>query len=60
MLKLLVDGVNQTKTRLDIAEPIAFAQMNSKFCYDRKHQPIALAIGDYALFQLYKSYNILF
>ncbi|KAG7007260.1 hypothetical protein G7Y79_00011g031580 [Physcia stellaris] len=32
--------------------------MNAKFHYDRKHQPLYMKPGDYALIQLHKGYNI--
>ena len=37
LLKPSADRVNPTKTRLDVVNSIAFAQMNSKFHYNRKH-----------------------
>lgn len=58
LLKPSVPGMNATRTRLDVADSIAFAQMNSKFHYDRKHQPMSLAVGDYALLRLHKGYSI--
>ena len=58
MLKPLTNQANPAKTRLDVADSIAFAQMNSKFHYDRKHQPMILAVGDYALLLLHKGYSI--
>ena len=44
--------------RLEAADAIAFAQMNSKFHYDRKHQPQFFRRGDYALLRLHRGYNI--
>ena len=46
--------------RQDAADAIAFDQMNAKFHYDRKHQPMFMKQGDYALIKLHKDYNIPF
>lgn len=59
LLKLLADKINSIKTCVDVANSIVFAQINSKFHYDKKHQLIIVAVRDYALFQLYKGYSIL-
>ena len=56
--KPLTNGVNLTKTSPDVADSIGFALINSKFHYDKKHQPMALVVGDYALLRLYKGYSI--
>lgn len=45
-------------TRLEAADAIAFGQMNAKFYYDRKHQPLFIKQGNYALIKLPKGYNI--
>lgn len=34
-------------------------QINSKFYYAKKYQPIIFVVENYILFQLYKDYNIL-
>ncbi len=49
LLKPLINQTNPAMTRLDIANSIIFMQINSKFHYDRKHQPMILAIDDYTL-----------
>lgn len=59
LLKPLVNRVNPTKTRLDIADSIIFAQMNFTFFYDKNYQLMSLAVRNYALFGLDKGYNIL-
>ncbi len=53
LLKLLTNQANRAKTRLDVADSIAFAQMNSKFHYNRKHQPMILIVGDYICFMMF-------
>lgn len=60
LFKLLVSNINIIKTYLNIANLIAFMQINFKFYYNRKYWSISLIIKNYALFQFYKSYNILF
>lgn len=54
----MIDKVNIIKTRLDVANSIAFAQINSKFHYNEKHQSMILAVGDYILLWLHKGYNL--
>lgn len=44
--------------RLEAADAITFAQLNSKLQYDRRHQPQFFRIGDFALLRLYYGYNI--
>lgn len=44
--------------RLEAADAIAFAQMNSKFHYDRRHQPQFFRQGDFALLRLHRGYDI--
>lgn len=60
LFKPLVDGVNPTKTCLNVTDSITFVKMNFKFHYNRKHQPIALTVRDYALIWLHKGYSIPF
>ena len=47
-----------TRARSEVADAIAFAQMASKYYYDRKHQPLFMKAGDYALIKLHHGYNI--
>ena len=44
--------------RLEAADAIAFAQINSKFHYNRKHQPQFFRVGNYTLLRLHHRYNI--
>ena len=44
--------------RQDVADAIAFTQMQLKFHYDRKHQSISLNVDDWALLRLHRDYNI--
>ena len=44
--------------RREASDAIAFAQINAKIAYDRKHRPISMKEGDYALLRLHKGYNI--
>ena len=46
------------QVRMEVADAMAFAQMSSKTIYDKKHQPLSLKAGDYALLKLHKGYNI--
>lgn len=46
------------RARVDVADSIAFAQMNAKFHYDRKHQPLNMRVGDEALIRLHRGYDI--
>jgi hypothetical protein len=45
--------------RVDAADALDFATMNMKFYYDRRHTPMFLAPGDWALLRLHHGYNIL-
>ena len=47
-----------TRVRSEVADVIAFAQMVSKYYYDRKHQLLFMKTGDYALIKLHHGYNI--
>lgn len=44
--------------RIKAADAIIFAQTNQKHHYNRKHQPIYLAEGDWAYLRLHKGYSI--
>ena len=44
--------------RIDAADALDFAAMNMKFHYDRRHTPMFLAPGDWALLRLHRGYNI--
>ena len=44
--------------RLEVADAIAWAQVNAKAVYDEKHLPRTFQVGDYALLKLHKGYNI--
>ena len=52
--------VLSTITRNEIIDAIAFAQINVKFYYDRKHHSIILVVENWALLRFHKSYNIFF
>lgn len=43
----------------DIADAISFAFANQKAHYDRKHQPLFMKVGDWAILKLHKGYSIL-
>ena len=47
------------QARADAADAISFALANQKAHYDRKHQPLFLKVGDWAMLRLYKGYSIL-
>ena len=49
---------NHFLARTTAADAISFAQMANKFHYDRKHQPMFLKVGDWALLRLHKGYSI--
>ena len=51
-------GVDRAGARIAAEDAISFAQMNFKFHYDRKHQPMFMKVGDYALIRLHKGYSI--
>ena len=46
------------RARFEVIDVIAFAQMTSKYYYDRKHQLLFIKIDDYALIRLHHDYNI--
>ena len=46
------------RIRSEIADVIAFAQMTSKYYYDRKHQSLFMKTDDYVLIRLHHDYNI--
>ena len=45
-------------TRIDAADAVAFAQMQQKYHYDKKHHPQFLREGHWADLNLHKGYNI--
>lgn len=45
LLKLLMNQANLAMTCLDITNSIAFMQINCKFHYHRKYQPMIFAMG---------------
>ncbi len=45
-------------SRVEVADAIDFAKMDAKYHYDRKHQPLAMRIGEYALLRLHRVYSI--
>ena len=47
-----------TRARFEVTDVIAFAQMTSKYYYDRKHQLLFMKTDDYALIRLHHDYNI--
>lgn len=42
----------------DALGAISFALLNQKVIYDRKHQPLFMKIGEWAMVRLHKGYNI--
>ena len=44
----------------NVIDFIAFAQMQIKFYYDRKHQSMYFDVENYALLRLHRDYNIFF
>jgi hypothetical protein len=53
-----IESLDPTKACIEAADAIAFAQMNTKLHYDRRHRGLFLSVGDYALLRLHKGYNI--
>ena len=49
---------NLIKTRTEIKNAIAFAQMTQKRYYDRKHQSMFFQLEDYALLRLHHEYEV--
>jgi len=47
-----------TTTRIDAIDAIAFANMNIKRAYNRRHHPMFLRVGDFAHIKLHKGYEI--
>ena len=52
--QIIPDGI----ARIEAADAIAFAEINSKAYYNRRHQPQFLRVGDKALLRLHQGYNI--
>ena len=50
--------LNPPTARISAADALAFASMNAKYHYDRKHTPISLKEGDFAFLRLHHGYNI--
>ena len=46
-----------TIARIDAADAISFTQMQQKFHYDRRHQPMYFRTGDEAFLRLHKGYS---
>ena len=42
----------------DAAETMSFALLNQKVIYDRKHQPLFMKVGKWAMLRLHKGYSI--
>lgn len=59
-LDLLSDPLlpNTLQARTDATDAISFALANQKTHYDRKHQPLFMKIGDWAMLRLHKGYSI--
>ena len=53
-----LDMPNTCVTRTDAADAISFALLNQKEHYDRKHQPLFMKVGDWAMLRLHKDYSI--
>ena len=49
---------NRFQTHTDMTNAISFAFANQKAHYDRKHQPLFMKVGDWAMLRLYKDYSI--
>lgn len=45
-------------TRAEASAAISFAMSNQKTTYDRKHQPLFMKVGEWAMLRLHKGYNI--
>ncbi len=50
--------MNASVLRLNTADPIAFAQMHTKFYYDEDNQPQFFRVGDWANIRLHHGYDI--
>ena len=59
-LDLLSDPLlpNILQARTDATDAISFALANQKAHYDRKHQPLFMKVGDWAMLKLHKGYSI--
>ena len=44
--------------RANTTKAISFALLNQKLAYDRRHQPLFMKVGKWALLQLHKGYSI--
>ena len=59
-LDLLSDPLlpSTLQARTDATDAISFALANQKAHYDRKHQPLFMKVGDWAMLRLHKDYSI--
>lgn len=55
---LAVTIPNTDVARTNAADVISFALFNQKEQYDKKHQPLFLKVGDWAILKLHKGYSI--
>ncbi len=55
LLKTCADDNSReaSRTRIQVSDAIAFAQMSAKHYYDQKHHPLLLRVGEYALLRLH-------
>ena len=60
LLDLLSDPLlpNTFQACTDATNAISFALANQKAHYNRKHQPLFMKVGDWAMLRLYKGYSI--
>ena len=49
-----------TRTKIEIADAIAFEQMNVKYYYDQRHQPLYMKVENYAYIRFHHEYDISF
>ncbi len=49
---------NALATRTDAADAVYFTLLNLKVTYDRKHQPLFMKVGEWAMLRLHKGYSI--
>lgn len=49
---------NTLAARAEAADAISFALLNQKEAYDRRHQPLFIKVGEWAMLRLHKGYNI--
>jgi hypothetical protein len=51
--------IDQPKARIQATNTIDYTNISMKHYYNRKHTPMFLKVGEYALIRLYKGYHIL-